>query len=199
MRAEKEGIIRSEGQTGSEGFEDRPEAQELPEQIGAKDENGKDENEKRVKQARLYAMKQLQSRDRTEKDLRIKLLGAGYGEELTDDAISYVKDFGYLDDVRFAFNYIRFSSQRMSRLTLSHKLSEKGISGEDIEKAFCQAYEEGFIDDLTEEETLERLIRKKYPSGGELSENERNKLFASMYRKGFAVSKVEKVLRRILT
>ena len=64
MRAEKEGIIRSEGQTGSEGFEDRPEAQELPEQIGAKDENGKDENEKRVKQARLYAMKQLQSRDR---------------------------------------------------------------------------------------------------------------------------------------
>ena len=159
----------------------------------------KDENEKTAGQARLYAMKQLQSRDRTETDLRRKLSGAGYSDELTDDAISYVKDFGYLDDVRFAFNYIRLSSPRMSRLSLSHKLSEKGVSGEDIEKAFCQAYEEGFIDDSTEEETIERLIRKKYPSVEELSENDRNKLFASLYRKGFAVSKVEKVLRRILT
>ncbi len=151
------------------------------------------------KRAKLYAMNLLRKQDRTERDLKRKLSEALYPEETIEQAIKYVKDFGYLDDVRYAFNYIRLSASRYGKAELKNKLQEKGISGEDIEEAYRQAAEEGFIDENTEEELIEKLIRKKYRDITELENADRDKLYASLYRKGFTVRSVEKVLRRILT
>ena len=73
------------------------------------------------------------------------------------------------------------------------------MSSEDIEEAVEEAFEEGSIDENGEEELIEKLIRKKYPDGILPDETAKNKLFAYLYRRGFAVRDVEKVLRRILT
>ncbi|MCR4658072.1 MAG: recombination regulator RecX [Lachnospiraceae bacterium] len=151
------------------------------------------------KRARLYAMNLLRKQDRTERNLRRKLAEALYSEDLTEQALNYVKEFGYLDDTRYSFNYIRLCLGKHGIAEIKHKLSEKGVSPEDIEEGFRQAREEGFLEDDSEEELIEKLIRKKYHNISELEEADKNKLFAFMYRKGFTVQNVEKVLKRILT
>ena len=152
-----------------------------------------------AKKARLYTLKLLTHRDRTERDLRLKLKDALYSDEDIEQAVNYVKDFGYLDDTRYAFNYIRMSSGRLGRTQLKLKLSEKGVASENIEEAFRQASEEGFIDENTEYELIEKLLRKKHMDLGAIDKADRDKLYASFYRKGFAVADVEKVLRSFLT
>ncbi len=152
-----------------------------------------------VKRARLYAMNLLRKQDRTERNLKIKLAEALYSDDLVDQAINYVKEFGYLDDARYSFNYIRLCVGKHSIPEIKHKLSEKGVSAENIEEGFRQAKEEGFIEDNSEDELIEKLIRKKYHNPCELKDADKDKLFAFMYRKGFTVQSVEKVLKRILT
>ncbi len=151
------------------------------------------------RRARMYAMNLLRKQDRTERNLRIKLAEALYPGELIEQALNYVKEFGYLDDTRYSFNYIRLCLGKYGVAEIRHRLSEKGVSQENIEEGFRQAREEGFLEDDSEEELIEKLIRKKYHSLSELEEADKNKLFAFMYRKGFTVQNVEKVLKRILT
>ncbi|MBR2276014.1 MAG: regulatory protein RecX [Lachnospiraceae bacterium] len=155
--------------------------------------------QRKNKSAEACAMDLLLKQNRTEQSLRKKLLETGYTEEEASTGIDYVKRFGYLDDRRFAASYIRSISGRYSLSVLKRKLSEKGVSPEDIDAAVEEAFEEGSLNEEGEEELIEKLIRKKYPDGILPDENAKNKLFASLYRKGFAVRDVEKVLRRILT
>ncbi|MCR5790848.1 MAG: RecX family transcriptional regulator [Lachnospiraceae bacterium] len=150
-----------------------------------------------LKRARLYTMNLLQKQDRTERDLRRKLKEGLYDEKLIDGAIAYVKDYGYLDDVRYAFQFIRLKASKYSFAEMRGKLAEKGVSREDFEEALAQAKEEGFVDDDAETEAIRRLIRKKCPDPATLSETDRNRLYASLYRKGYAVSAVEKVLEEL--
>ena len=60
------------------------------------------EKEVILKRAKLYAMHLLEDMDRTEYGLREKLRGAMYPEKAADQAVEYVRSFGYLDDSRFA-------------------------------------------------------------------------------------------------
>ena len=51
-------------------------------------------------EARKAALRILERADRTEKELREKLLGKGFSEEETEDAVGYARSFGYIDDAR---------------------------------------------------------------------------------------------------
>ena len=58
-------------------------------------------NEILVKRARKRAMHLLERMDRTEAQLREKLLKAEFEPEFIEQAIAYVKSYGYLDDERY--------------------------------------------------------------------------------------------------
>ena len=58
------------------------------------------------REARRKALRLLEHMDRTEKGLRDKLTQSGFSETVSEDAIAYVKDYGYINDQRYAFNYI---------------------------------------------------------------------------------------------
>ena len=60
-----------------------------------------------LKRAKLRAMHLLEDMDRTESALREKLRQGLYPSDVTEAAIEYVKSFGYLDDVRYAENFVR--------------------------------------------------------------------------------------------
>ena len=51
-----------------------------------------------LKRAKRKAMSLLQSMDRTESELRDRLLRQDFPEETVDQAVRYVKSFGYVDD-----------------------------------------------------------------------------------------------------
>ena len=60
------------------------------------------------KNARRKAMLLLEHMDRTEKGLSDRLRQAGFSAEATEDAMNYVRSYGYLNDYRYAMNYISF-------------------------------------------------------------------------------------------
>ena len=59
-----------------------------------------------LKRAKKRAMHLLEDMDRSEAGLREKLKAGLYPEDLIEAAVTYVKSFGYLNDVRYAENFI---------------------------------------------------------------------------------------------
>ena len=70
-------------------------------------------NEQR--EARRKALRLLEHMDRTEKGLRDRLIQGGFSEEAAEDAVAYVKDYGYINDYRYALNYILYRIHSKSR------------------------------------------------------------------------------------
>lgn len=81
-----------------------------------------------IPRARKRAMHILERMDQTTAQLREKLQRSQYPEQVVEDAIAYVASFHYIDDERFARNFIRAYQQSRSRLRISRDLQGKGIN-----------------------------------------------------------------------
>ncbi len=143
------------------------------------------------KESRKKAMYLLQKQDRTEQQLREKLKQSGFQNEDIDDAITYVKDFRYLDDERFARNYVRYGGEYKSRQKLKIALLQKGISMDLIERALDEEYEGN------EKEQILQCLKKKSFSATESTREERQKVIASLYRKGFCIEDIKSVMGNV--
>ena len=88
-----------------------------------------------LKRAKLRAMHLLEDMDRTEASLREKLRQGLYPQNMIDMAIEYVKSFGYLNDARYAENFIRSRQNSKSRKEIQAALLQKGVSSELIGQA----------------------------------------------------------------
>lgn len=142
------------------------------------------------KRARKKAMHLLEDMDRTEAGLREKLRLGLYPEEAVENALAYVKSFGYVDDDRYVQNFIRSRIESMSRKELYAKLRGKGIDSEKIGFAMEEAYEE-----TGEQVTIERIIRKRRVDPGTANEREMQKLYGYLARKGFRYEDVRQVIQ----
>lgn len=146
-----------------------------------------------VRKAKEKAMRLLLQQDRTEKELRDRLYRAGFSETASEAAMQYVSGFGYLDDRRYAENYISFHKGRRSRKEISFKLKNKGVPPEILSMSM-EGYE-------TEDESvaIEHLIQKKI-KGQRLSDMEYtqlNKITAYLARKGFSFPVISRVMREM--
>lgn len=150
------------------------------------------------KRARLRGMNLLKTMDRTELDMRHRLSDGGYPEDVVDDAIEYLKSYHYIDDNRYASEYIRFKMSSLSRKEISRKLREKGVPDAIIESAFYE--QDDSCDDSysSERETCGRLMLKKCSNPSALEYEDRMKLFAYLYRKGFSMETIEHVYKNLL-
>ena len=144
-----------------------------------------------IKRARLRGMNLLMKQDRCEADVRHKLSEGGYPDEIIDDAINYLKSFNYIDDARYAEDYINAKKSTYSRKDIESRLRNKGIDGEIIDKCLEELFPEDDIDALI------KLMHKKCPDAGSLDYEGRMKLFAYLYRKGFDMSSIEKAYEQI--
>ena len=77
--------------------------------------------------ARKKAMRLLEHMDRTEKGLTDKLRQAEFSPEAVEDAIAYVKSYGYINDARYARTYISFRMETKSRQKILSELQMKGV------------------------------------------------------------------------
>ena len=107
--------------------------------------------EQQQKEVRKKALKLLGHMDRTEKGLYDRLLRAGFSEALAADAVAYVKDYGYVNDARYATNYIMYRIHDKSRQKIFQELQQKGIDRQTIQSAWDEAAElEKYADILCE-------------------------------------------------
>lgn len=136
---------------------------------------------KRAKKRALHLLEQM---DRTEAGLREKLETGGYPAECIEEAISYVKRFHYLDDARYAQNYVRYKGEKMSRMQIKQKLSAKGISREIIDLAL----EEQYQGDETSQ--IQKLLEKRGYSRENCEQKEFQRTYQFLMRRGFRSSDV---------
>ena len=79
-----------------------------------------------LKRAKLRALHLLSDMDRTENALREKLRLGLYPQEIIDAAVEYVRSFGYLNDARYAENFVRSRQGIKSRREIRAQLLQKG-------------------------------------------------------------------------
>lgn len=139
------------------------------------------------RRAREKALSLLLAQERSARDLQNRLCRSGFSEKAAGQAVSYVQQLGYLDDQRFACNYVRFRKGKKSRRELQMKLSEKGVDRELISLA---------LEEYTKEEETEALLiqlqkRLKGRNFREMDMGERQKLKAAVARKGYPVNLIQ--------
>lgn len=142
-----------------------------------------------LKRAKRKAMSLLQSMDRTESELRDRLLRQDFPEETVVQAVRYVKSFGYVDDRRYAESFILSRKGRKSRREIYAELSGKKIDGEIVDEMMERCYEES-----DSGEALRHLLRKKHYDPSRASVEEKQKLYAYLARKGFSYGEIKKAL-----
>lgn len=142
------------------------------------------------KRAKLRAMNLLKVRPYTEHGLRQKLVEGGYPEDIVDIAIDYVSSFNYIDDSQYSADYIDTYKDRKSRKRIIQDLSQKGVSKDIIQKAFMEMED----DDVNFEREQIRAILKKKHYSEDWPYEEKQKLLAYLYRKGYSIENLDRLI-----
>ncbi|HHV13880.1 MAG TPA: regulatory protein RecX [Clostridiales bacterium] len=147
--------------------------------------------------AKQKALSLLKFMDRTELELRDRLSAAGYSQDIVERAIRYVDGYGYLNDGRLASAYVRTRKSTKSKLVIKMELKQKGVDPKLIELALSEEYD---ADDQEDPEitAIKKAVAKKVKSPGDMDYGARQKLIASLYRKGFDIGKIKQVLNQEL-
>ena len=143
-----------------------------------------------LKRAKLRALHLLSDMDRTENALREKLRLGLYPQEIIDAAVEYVRSFGYLNDARYAENFVRSRQGMKSRREIRAQLLQKGVPSEMIDDAFEACGEEG-----GEADAIRRLLEKKRFDPVCADEREIQRLYGYLARKGFSYETVRQVIQ----
>ncbi len=142
--------------------------------------------------AKRRAMNLLQSRDYTEAGLREKLRAGDYPEDCIEEALVYVKSYGYVDDRRYAGDYIACYLDRKSRMRIEQDLMRKGIAKEVISAAFDELEEQGTEQD--ESAVIHSLLEKKKYDPQTATRQEKQRMYAFLYRRGFHCEAINRAL-----
>ena len=143
------------------------------------------------KSARRKAMLLLEHMDRTEKGLSDRLRQAGFSAEAAEDAMDYVRSYGYLNDQRYAVNYISFRMGTKSRQKILQELARKGIDREVALAAWEEAAE---IEEPDELAVLRTAVNKKCQPDTVLDEKGMRRLQGFLLRRGFSYGDISHVL-----
>ncbi len=138
-----------------------------------------------LKRAKLRALHLLEDMARTESQLRQKLTNGEYPPDVVDEAVSYVKSFGYVDDEAYARDFIESRKGKKSRQELYGALRQKGLDKTLISRALEEAYQE---EDA--KAAVRNLMKKKQYDPETADEAQRQKFLAYLMRKGFSYEDV---------
>ena len=136
-----------------------------------------------IKRAKLRAMHLLSDMGRTESQLRTKLRQGGYAEDAVEEAIRYVKSFGYIDDMEYARSFIDSRKDRKSKKEL--------YPAEIVE----QVFEEADYGEKDSRQAIEALMRKRSYNPETADVKEKQKMMGYLMRKGFSYQDVRNVLQ----
>ena len=151
------------------------------------------------KRAKLRLMNLLQTRDYTEKQAREKLAQGHYPPEAIDEALDYVKSYGYINDVTYCKKYLEDRILHKSKRKLKQELEQKGIGKDIFESCYKEVVSEGRVMDVMTSDQIEcaqierLLLKKKYDSEN-ADYDAKQKMMQFLFRKGYSVQNIQKVM-----
>ena len=135
----------------------------------------------------------LTNKDYTEKQIRQKLSDDGYTDAVIDVTIQRLKEERFLDDRRYAENYIFWKAKERSKNRLFMDLAQKGIDGRLAEEVYASLLEKNDIDE--ESNAVKLFLEKKKIIPKDLEYEEREKVLGKLLRRGFSYDAIKKAFR----
>ena len=142
------------------------------------------------------AVKLLAAKPRSVAELRERLLrGKSANEEVVETVISRLREYGYLNDERFAFGYASYKvkqkpvGRRRLERDLKLKKVESGVANEALEMVYAATPEEQLID-----QAIARRLRIR---GKPKNRAEAKSLFDHLLRQGFEFELVSAKVRSL--
>ena len=144
------------------------------------------------------AAKLLAAKPRSVAELRERLLrGRNVTEEIVETVISRLREYGYLNDERFAFSYasLKVKQKPVGRRRLERDLKlkkvESGVANEALEMVYAET---------SEEQLIEQAIAKRLRIRGRPKNRvEAKSLFDHLLRQGFPFELVSDKVRSLAT
>lgn len=146
------------------------------------------------KKAKIRALNFLSHRDRSEKEIRTKLMDVGFSGQIIELVVEDLKKISLIDDEKFAVNFgkTKLIARPMGEFLLKRELYQKGISNELIEKAIEQVYSERKQDEIARELAAKR--KKQLQNVGELKAKKRINDF--LLRRGFNLEIIIQIIEQ---
>lgn len=144
------------------------------------------------------AIKLLAAKPRSIAELRERLLRAKSVDEATvETVISRLREYGYLNDERFAFSYASYKVKQrpVGRRRLARDLKFKKVDSSVANEALEMVYAE-----TSEEELIDKAIEKRLRIRGKPKNRaEAKSLFDHLLRQGFGFELVSDKIRSLAT
>ena len=144
------------------------------------------------------AVKLLAAKPRSVSELRERLLqGRGTSKSTVDEVVERLREYGYLDDEKFAFSYasLKVKQRPVGRRRLAQDLKFKKVDKQVAEDALELVYTE-----TSEEDLIDRAIEKRLRVRGRPSTRaEAKSLFDYLLRLGFEYELVSDKVRGLMS
>lgn len=136
------------------------------------------------------ALKKLTNR-KTEQEIRELLIDAKLSEQVIDEVVAYLSEYGFLDDEAYAllFSRDKRNINGYGPVKIAYALRRKGIDDECI----ARGLEEYTTD--SEKELIQSIVEKKYLRDGELNKTW-EKIVRFLLSRGFHYDPIKDVLRQ---
>ena len=148
-----------------------------------------------VDRAKQAAYRLLSYRDRSSKEIATKLAEKGYPEAVITEVINSLKEANYLNDDRFARQWVRSRTEHrhFGPIRLKRELLEKGIPSEAADRAIDRRSEE-----WNPVEQAEAALRRRFKDSALLRDlKTRQKAYAFLQRKGFSTETIFKAFKKV--
>ena len=129
-------------------------------------------------------------RDRSTKEIKIKLLDLNYSIEIIDSAISQAIELKIVDNFRFSKSFSRGKNQknRWGKIKIAYELKNKGLNNKEIT----------FGIESIEEKTYYKILMKSIEIYKRKSKNfEKNKLIKHLINKGYETALVISTIKKL--
>jgi regulatory protein len=143
-----------------------------------------------TRKARESALRLLSYRDRSESEIRRRLAGNDFPEEIVDEVVGHLARVGLVDDGKFSRDWVksRTVSRPMGRTRLAWELRAKGVDAPKIEEALES------LDENAEYEMALSLAAKKAEKSDTSDPAFRTRTASFLRRRGFRWDAVAKAL-----
>lgn len=141
-----------------------------------------------------YALNRLSYRQRSEKELRMSMKRKDYDEDNIDNAIEFCKEYGYINDFKFAESFVKdkINLNKYGPERIKYDLMLKGVSRDIINEVLV-------IDRDDQLEMARKLADKKKSSyKGDDQRSVYRKMSAFLQRKGFSYDIISRVVREVI-
>lgn len=149
-----------------------------------------EEKDARYEAAKNKALRVLEYRSHSEREICDKLKRAGFEYEYIERVLEFLREYNFINDREFAEKYARDlkNIKKLGRLRVKAELMKKGIKAEFIEVAISGI-------DWEEEDVLTPMVRKKL--GGDFERKSIDRCIRYFLYKGYSYDEIKVSIERL--